>query len=280
MIDVLSLGAGVQSTTLALLAAERVIEPMPAAAVFADTGAEPAAVYRHLDWLETVLPFPVRRVQWRNIIDDMEATARGEPAGGRGEGYLAAPFFTRNADGSRGMLRRECTSNYKIAPIRTELKRLLGRDPAKQIRLRRGAPALVRQWIGISRDEWHRMNPARERWIDTSYPLVDRRWTRGHCLEWLAERGYPTPPRSACTFCPYRSNAEYRALSPDDLAQARHVDRLVRDMPATGSVAGLRQGGRLYVHRDLLPLTEVDLTDPHAGQLDLWPGECSGMCGV
>ena len=48
---VISLGAGVQSTTMALLAAHGEIQPMPDAAIFADTGWEPAAVYRHLEWL-------------------------------------------------------------------------------------------------------------------------------------------------------------------------------------------------------------------------------------
>ncbi len=62
---VLSLGAGVQSTTLALMAAHGEIGPMPDCAIFADTGWEPAAVYEHLDWLASgnVLPFPIHRVR-------------------------------------------------------------------------------------------------------------------------------------------------------------------------------------------------------------------------
>ena len=47
----LSLGAGVQSSTALLLAARGDIAPFDAA-IFADTGWEPAAVYAHLDRLE------------------------------------------------------------------------------------------------------------------------------------------------------------------------------------------------------------------------------------
>lgn len=47
----LSLGAGVQSSTMALMAAKGEITPMPDAAIFADTSAEPQAVYDWLDWL-------------------------------------------------------------------------------------------------------------------------------------------------------------------------------------------------------------------------------------
>src|SRR5688572_32281679 len=47
---ILSLGAGVQSTALALLAARGEL-PLPEAAIFADTGWESAVTYAHLDWL-------------------------------------------------------------------------------------------------------------------------------------------------------------------------------------------------------------------------------------
>ena len=54
-VEILSLGAGVQSSTLALMAARGDIKP-PKAAIFADTGWEPAKVYDYLEWLEEQLP--------------------------------------------------------------------------------------------------------------------------------------------------------------------------------------------------------------------------------
>ena len=61
MATILSLGAGVQSSTLALMAAAGEITPMPDIAIFADTGWESAVVYKWLAFLESVLPFPVTR---------------------------------------------------------------------------------------------------------------------------------------------------------------------------------------------------------------------------
>lgn len=57
----LSLGAGVQSTTMALMAAHGELGPMPDCAILPILGWEPKAVYEHLDWLMSanVLPFPV-----------------------------------------------------------------------------------------------------------------------------------------------------------------------------------------------------------------------------
>jgi hypothetical protein len=60
---ILSLGAGVQSTTLALMAAHGEIGHVDCA-IFADTQWEPRAVYVHLGWLASsnVLPFPIHIV--------------------------------------------------------------------------------------------------------------------------------------------------------------------------------------------------------------------------
>jgi 3'-phosphoadenosine 5'-phosphosulfate sulfotransferase (PAPS reductase)/FAD synthetase len=77
MIHVISLGAGVQSSTMALMAARGLIKPMPDCAIFADTGAEPEAVYRHLDWLEDQLPFPVHRVSAGNLADEIMGAMAG-----------------------------------------------------------------------------------------------------------------------------------------------------------------------------------------------------------
>ena len=77
---VLSLGAGVQSTTLALMAAHGEIGPMPDCAIFANTGWEPKAVYEHLAWLNSpnVLPFPVHIVTAGNIREGFVKGALGE----------------------------------------------------------------------------------------------------------------------------------------------------------------------------------------------------------
>lgn len=67
---IISLGAGVQSSTMALMAAHGEITPMPDCAIFADTQAEPKSVYTWLDWLEKQLPFPVHRVTRGDLAAD------------------------------------------------------------------------------------------------------------------------------------------------------------------------------------------------------------------
>ena len=68
---ILSLGAGVHSSTMALMAEEGAFGVKPDAAIFADTGWEPPQVYEHLEWLKTKLSYPVYTIQHGNIREDI-----------------------------------------------------------------------------------------------------------------------------------------------------------------------------------------------------------------
>lgn len=269
MLRVLSLGAGVQSSTLALMIAAGELEPIDCA-VFADTQSEPAAVYRHLDWLEARLPFPVHRVTAGSLRDQIMAATRGEQ-----RMDARPPFFL--SDG--GMLNRQCTQDFKLIPIVRKVRELIGLKP----RQRAPKVPVVEQWIGISLDEAIRMKPSRLPYVVHRWPLIEQRMTRSDCLAWLKERAYPQPPKSACTFCPYHDDAlwrDMRANDPDSWTDAVAVDRAIRN----GVVN--RHGKRLspaqwYLHRSRKPLDEVDFrTAEEAGQFRLFGNECEGMCGV
>lgn len=270
-VRVLSLGAGVQSTTLALMAAQGIVGPMPDCAIFADTGWEPASVYAHLRWLMSpnVLPFPVHIVSAGNIRDNLLDAARGER-------WASIPAFTRTIRrGGRievGMIRRQCTGDYKIIPIRREVRKLLGLTRKRSPRF-----PVAEQWIGISTDEVVRIKPSFEPWQVNRWPLVERRMSRQDCLTWLRQHDYPVPPKSSCIGCPFHSNAAWRRIrdhDPEAWDDAVHIDRAIR----TG-LRGIR--GEVYLHRSAVPLDEADLsTEADRGQLDLWPNECEGMCGV
>jgi len=107
--NILSLGGGVQSSTLLLMALQRETEPLDAV-IFADTGWEPAAVYLNVESLrvrcaEANIPF--YRVRAGNIRDD---TLRGTvPSSAQGEAarFATMPLHLKTIAG-HGMLRRQC----------------------------------------------------------------------------------------------------------------------------------------------------------------------------
>lgn len=254
----LSLGAGVQSTTIALMAARGEISA-PDCAIFADTGDEPKAVYEHLAWLTSpgILPFPVHVAKCSRSLKN--ALKDGDDDGAR------IPFHV----GAGGLGGRQCTRNWKIRPIRWKIRELLGVGRRSYI-----APNSVESWVGISIDEIERIKPSGCRFIHNRHILVEARMSRQGCYAWLEERQYRIPPKSRCKYCPYQGNDGWRDLreSPLEWQETIEFDGWLRE-PA--QVARFR--GEVFLHPDRVPLAEADLSK--IDQVNLFGNECEGMCG-
>lgn len=248
----LSLGAGVQSTTVLLLACEGEI-PHFDVALFADTGWEPRAVYANLDRLTVHAEqhgIPVRRVSAGNIrADALDPKHR----------FVSMPLHTLNPDGSRGLARRQCTSEYKITPLKKAARELLGYPHPR--RVPRGVYA--EQAIGISTDEFHRAKDSGLRFLRNVFPLIDLGFDRTRCVEYLAERGFGETVKSACVGCPFHGNAGWRWVrdhDPQGWVEAVEFDRAIRHGYPRGEhvdrllVAGVDRGpapparGALWQH--------------------------------
>ena len=275
MKTIISLGAGVQSSTMALMAAAGEILPMPDCAIFADTQSEPGRVYTHLAWLEARLPFRVYRVTAGSLHDQIIAATKGLQ-----RMDARPPFFLSTG----GMLRRQCTQDFKLLPIQRKQRELIGLRPRQHW----PKEAVIDQWIGISADEEQRARDSRISAIRNRWPLLELRMTRLDCLRWLEARGYPRPPKSACTFCPYHDNElwkEMKANDPASWADAVRVDHAIRDGVKDRNNGKPLSPAKWFLHRDLVPLEEVDLRSAEdAGQASFdekgFAVECEGMCGV
>lgn len=261
MIKALSLGAGLQSSTIAMMAAEGEIEA-PDCAIFADTHAEPRAVMEWLEKLEKLLPFPVYRVSAGDIRANVIGAADHDE-----KRFVAVPFYTNG-----GIGRRQCTKEFKLQPISKKLRELLGYKPRQRI------PALSAQvWIGITTDELIRATPARDAWQVNRWPLLDKRMSRGDCELWWKRRGQAVPPKSSCVLCPFRRNASWRDMrdnAPDEFQDAIAVDVALR---ANGAMKGMRKPQ--FMHDSRKPLGEADIDSlEDKGQGNLL--ECLGHCAT
>lgn len=275
---VLSLGAGVQSSCMAMMCKHGELE-MPVAAVFADTGDESDATYAYLNWLEVTLPFPVIRAKntikvsddddGKPIKQEMSLSEHVFKSIDEGTRVSKPPLFTKGVSNrSEGLLTRDCTKDFKVAVIQREVRKLMKKHDKKH----------VFQWIGISLDESIRMKPSRVNYSTHEWPLImEKRMTRHDCLNWMRSHGYPEPPRSACVYCPHHDNSEWRRIrdeEPESWQRAVEFDAKIRR-----GIHGVR--AECYVHRSCVPLDEVDLsTDYENGQGLLWGNECEGLCGV
>jgi len=275
MLNILSLGAGVQSSTVLLLSCRGEL-PKLDAAIFADTQWEPKAVYQ---WLDEVLEpeakrggIPLYRVTKGNIrADALRSRTRVDEykriEGGR---WASMPLYTKLTEQeSEGQIRRQCTKEYKIDPIGKKIRELWGEAPR--------TTGCVSQWMGISGDELRRVRTSRNYWIMFYYPLIfafDRPWHRHDCQNWLKKAGYPDAPRSACLGCPYHTNDEWRDIQrrPEEWQDVMEFDASIRH------IAGLTADA--YLHRSCQPLTQIDFRSPEEKGQQNWLEECEGMCGV
>ena len=259
----LSLGAGVQSTTVALLAVHGEIEK-PEHAVFADTGWEPKEVYDHLKWLTPIMEnaeIKVHIVERSNLRKWNLET-----------GKINIPVHIKHEAGGGGINLRQCTAKFKIEPIQRKQRELIGLAKGQRWKPENGE---IINLMGISLDEIQRVKDSPIKFIKNKYPLLDLRMKRTDCLAWLNEHGY-SAPRSACIGCPYHSNKEWRRIkeNPVEWADAVEFDKELRKI-------NTKIRGEMYLHTSKVPLDQVDLrTEEERGQGTLFDMECEGMCGI
>jgi hypothetical protein len=247
----------VQSFTVLLLACEGKIPPFNAA-LFANTGWEPHAVYDQVRKAREIgarAGIPVLTVSNGDIRHDaLNPTSR----------FVTMPLFVKNPDGSKGTTRRQCTGEYKLKPLKEAVRALLGYP--HPTRVPRGVYA--DQAIGISTDEVHRAKDSDVNYTRNIFPLLDLGMSRTDCRDFLRERGHGNIVKSASIGCPYSGNSRLRWIRDTDpraWADLVEFDRAIRYGSPRAIAEGKPLHGAFFIHRSLKPLDQVDL-DTTRGQ--------------
>jgi PP-loop superfamily ATP-utilizing enzyme len=202
MTTVISYGGGVQSTALVILAMRQqwpVDEIVHVDLLAAESPSTREYVKYFHNWLRDEYGREITFIE-RDLYGDMLAN----PA------FTPVPWLGKR---ERFMLRRQCTREYKVAPVQRYLtqKYLHGR---------------IQLMLGISADEWHRMRQSSHSRIDHVYPLIDLMITRTQCLEIIQGAGLDIPSKSSCWFCPFRSQRSQREL----VKQYPHLAGMAREL--------------------------------------------------
>lgn len=284
-LKVLSLGAGVQSTTLYLMSLrqdEPEFVPVFDFVIFADTQEEPRAVYEHLEWLKSLGGSPILIGTAGKLGDDLISGVNMA-----GQRFASIPSYTKaEGDEREGQTRRQCTKEYKTDVIERIIRRtVLGLEP----RGRMPKDVMIDQYMGLSFDEPRRIIRVKERyqgirWATPHFPLFDLEMSRQGCLHYLqgAAPGRKVP-RSACVFCPFHDNNEWRQIrdtDPEGWARVVEIDEAIR-LPDARCVKGMQKP--MYLHRSCLPLRQAPIDTPESrGEQYVFgfASECEGMCGV
>ena len=257
MIDVISLGAGKQSTFMLINALEGRFGKKPDYAIFSDTGCEPEYVYDYVKWLKHYLKrrfyFDITIVSSGDLMKDTLDFINGKR---KRVGNM--PF---RLSGNGGIIMRQCTNDYKIVPLRKKLQEI-----------RQGQK--VRLWIGISLDEMERMKASNVKYIENYYPLVQEQITIDHIRYWFVKQKIREPGKSACLTCPFNSDrywSVFKKQFPEEFEKACLFDDKIRQYP------GLQR--ECFLSKHLMPLREINFDM----QPSLFPElleECEGLCGL
>ena len=265
-INVLSFGAGVQSTTMALMIKHGEIPPV-VAGVFADTQSEPDYVYKWLEQIKDLITFPIITSTAGNLATDVVKLVTGEknridtpPFNGRVSDKLSSSYSVQ--------LTRACTGYYKLRVIRRVVKRLKARYNAHR----------VNQYIGISTDEAHRIKSSDVWYVKNQFPLIDLDMSRDDCIAWLSNHNYPVPKKSSCWMCPYKSYdgwKELKSVEPHTFKKACELDEMLRPMKIP------RIEKDFYIWSSLKPLSMLfPAQNIDENSRDGFGNECEGLCGV
>jgi len=266
---VLHAGGGIQSTTLHLMFVLGEIPLELDCAIFPDTGAESEPLYRHLHLLHSIAG-PCNYASSRgNLANDLP---------GSNQLLASLPAHTIDSPGAVCQL----TKDYKLEVIIEKIRETLGRGrqqfPSRQVS--------VILYLAVTYDERSRAELICRRlaeypWLKPVFPLIERKMTLWHCRHWLREHAQcPLPvPRSGCTFCPFRTNKEWRLLrkyDPDAFERAVEIDNRLRH-PDTDL------NPPRFLHHTCVPLYEADIDAPESPAERTVLGfnhECEGMCGL
>ena len=255
--------------------------PAVEAGIFADTGAEPEAVYEWLDWLKSAVSFPIYKAKigdlyWHTLwfLNNMPLVDDG----------LSIPFFTKtNTKRGVGMMVRQCTYNYKILPVTMKIRNLLNVKKHKKINKKIGDQG-IDLLLGISYDEVLRIKQNKNKYFNNVYPLVDLKINRQDCIDWIKKNYNKTPPRSSCIFCPYHSNKEWLRIkeNKNDWDKLIKFDRGLRDNKDWWGHGkrDTRNKNNLYLHRSCKPLEEIDFKNTNDNQSNFVESCEEGYCGI
>jgi len=99
-----------------------------------------------------------------------------------------------------GKLSQSCTSKYKVAAMRQELRR-------------RGARTATSH-LGLTMDEVGRMKPNDVKWETKAWPLIERKLYRTNAVAELERMGIPYLVTSECDGCPHKDWPRWKRTSP------------------------------------------------------------------
>lgn len=271
-LKIISYGGGVQSTAMIVLAVQKKIDFD--LALFSNVG-DDSETPGTLEYIRDVMrpyceqySFPIYEIRktGRDKVESLTLLQKHkEDVQRNGSTPLPVKMI---GNGSGGIANRTCTVHWKAKPITKHIKSLLGKKPEQ--------PALLA--IGISTDEYHRANNKNDNlWETRTFPLLELNLSRLDCENIIKEAGLPIPPKSACWFCPFNSEATWAEIRRDDPERFEATARLEDEMNEARAKNGkypFYWTNKPFPMRDIVGTQGQTLFDDYDGHQECDEGHC------
>lgn len=255
---ILSCGAGMQSTALALMACENAVSlgkfplvPVYDLVAFCDLGKEPPWVMDQVKFIENAcnavrIPFVILQSPlYKDYINNFGKNR-----------VVSIPFWTVDSNGKKGKMMRNCTMDYKINLIQNYVRwNILGYTKGQ--RTKTEDLKAHEMHIGFSAEEQQRCKENPHKMFVNKFPLVDMGLERKDNYAYIRDIWGLETKASACTFCPFHRNYFFQHIKENHKEQYEDLvefdEMLEREQPNT------KIRSKLYISRsrkriaDLLP---------------------------
>lgn len=237
-LEILSFGAGMQSTALALMSCENAkakergqelpwpLVPIYDLVVFCDLGFEPP-------WVMEQVEFTRKACEWAGIwFKVLESPLYSDFMENFGERRtISIPWWTLGDDGHKSKMPRNCTIDYKVETISKFIRwEVLGYRKGQ--RLREEDKKAHKMHMGFSAEEARRCKESPNPMFVNRFPLVEMGLVRADNYAYIKDVWGLATKASACTFCPFHQNYFFQNLKetqPETYRKLLEVDNLLRD---------------------------------------------------
>lgn len=266
---ILSCGAGMQSTALALMAcANKLIRdkrieaekfefkymekvPIYDAILFCDLGLEPAWVYSQVYFIQQAcewagIPFYILESNlYKDYIKDFG-----------NKRVVSIPFWSVDESGKKGKMMRNCTLDYKISIMQKFVRQqLLGYKKGQRTK-----PEDIKaheMHLGFSKEEERRCKENPHKMFVNKFPLCEMGLERKDNYAYIKDIWGLETKASACCFCPFHTNYFFKFIkknNKEEYEKTLEFDQILEDKQKDTKIRS-----KLYISKsrkrikDLLP---------------------------
>lgn len=260
-INILSCGAGMQSTALALMSCENAASNIPVhplvpvydSVIFCDLGYEPPWVYRQVEFIKKAcescgIPFKILNTG----LYDHYLKNFGERR------TCSIPFWSIDPNKKKGRMIRNCTLDFKINAIHKYVRyELLGYKKYQHIKSEDIGAHVMH--IGYSAEEKQRVAASKNPMFINRFPLVEMGLTRADNYKYILEVWGLRTKASACCICPFHRNYFFEYLKnncSDSYEAVVRLDHLLAEKQPMTKI-----NSKLFISRSRKRITELRSAD-------------------